>query len=310
MLKRISCLLASICSFLNAAFHLEAAERLFTVATYNLENYTETTTGARPPKSAQSKAKVREGIRAMGADVLALQEMGGTNTLLELRASLKAEGHDYPYWEHVTGWDTNIHVAVLSRFPMIARRPHTNENYLLRGRRFHVNRAFAEVDLQVTPIYAFTLLTAHLKSRRQSPLADEAEMREQEAALLREIIERRLNSNPKVNLVVLGDFNDVKDSRSTKTIIGVRGRGLIDTRPAEKNGDTLPSSIPGFAPRNVTWTHYYGKEDIYSRIDYILLSPGMAREWKTNGTYVLVLPNWGLASDHRPIIASFVAEDR
>lgn len=310
MLKRISPWLASICFPLSALFQLEAAERLFTVATYNVENYVEGAVGDRPAKSAEAKAKIRETIRAMRPDVLALQEVGGTNALLELRASLKSEGQDYPHWEHVVGWDTNIHVAVLSRFPIVARRPHAHENYLLRGRRFHVSRGFAEVDVQITPTYAFTLLNAHLKSRRQSPLADEAEMREQEAAVLRKFIDKRLDSNPRLNLVVLGDFNDVKDSRSTRTILGTRAHALIDTRPAERNGDTLPSPIPNFSTRNVTWTHYYGKEDTYSRIDYIFLSPGMAREWKTNGTHVLTLPNWGLASDHRPIIASFVAEDR
>ncbi len=52
-----------------------------------------------------------------------------------------------------------------------------------------------------------------------------------------------------------------------------------------------------------------GKEDTYSRIDYILISPGMAREWVTNETYVLTLPNWGVGSDHRPILATFEAED-
>jgi endonuclease/exonuclease/phosphatase family metal-dependent hydrolase len=288
----------------------EAAEVLFSVAAYNLENYVDGVAGTRVAKSAEAKAKVRESIRAMRPDVLALQEIGETSALLELRSSLKSEGHDFPYWEHVSGWDTNIHVAVLSRFPIVARRPHTNESFLLHGRRFHVSRGFAEVDIQVTPNYAFTLLAAHLKSRRQSPLADEAELREQEAVMLREIIDLRLKTNPKLNLVVLGDFNDVKDSRSIRTIIGSRGNALIDPRPSERNGDNLPSPIPGFAPRNVTWTHYYGKEDTYSRVDYIFLSVGMAREWKPDGTYVLALPNWGLASDHRPIIASFVAQDR
>jgi endonuclease/exonuclease/phosphatase family metal-dependent hydrolase len=181
-------------------------------------------------------------------------------------------------------------VAVLSRFPIVARRPHTNESYLLQGRRFHVSRGFAEIDVQVTESYRFTLLTAHLKSRRRSPLADEAEMRAEEAAILRKFIDRRLRANPELNLVVLGDFNDVKDSQSTKTIIGSRAHALIDTRPAERNGDTLASAIPNSAPRKVTWTYYYGKEDTYSRIDYILVSTGMAREWVTNGTYVLTLP--------------------
>jgi endonuclease/exonuclease/phosphatase family metal-dependent hydrolase len=310
MFTRAPSRLASIWVLLSALSQLEAAETLFTVASYNVENYLESATGGRPVKSSESKAKVRESIRTIHPDVLALQEVGGTNELLELRASLKAEGQDYPYWELVAGWDTNIQVAVVSRFPIVARRPHPNENYLLRGRRFHVSRGFLEVDVRVTPAYVFTLLTAHLKSRRQSPRADEAEMREQEAALLREIIDGCLNSNPKLNLVVLGDFNDVKDSRSTKIILGARGNALIDTRPAERNGDAPGSPTSHFSPRNVTWTHYYGKEDTYSRIDYILLSRGMAREWKTNGTYVLTLPNWGLASDHRPIIASFVAEDR
>jgi exonuclease III len=85
---------------------------------------------------------------------------------------------------------------------------------------------------------------------------------------------------------------------------------LLDTRPAERNGDDPADRASRFAPRNITWTHYYAKEDAYSRIDYILLSPDMAREWNPSGSYVLALPNWGVGSDHRPIVASFAAADR
>jgi endonuclease/exonuclease/phosphatase family metal-dependent hydrolase len=287
-----------------------AGAETFRVATYNVENYLPEATQTRPAKSAEAKAKVRESIRALKPDVLALQEMGGTNALLELRDSLKAEGLDLPYWEHVAGFDTNIHVAILSKFPFAACRPHTDDSFLLSGRRFRVRRGFAEVDVQVNPNCSFTLITAHLKSKRPVPEADEAELRLEEAKLLREKIDARLAANPNARLVVLGDFNDTKDSPSIRAVMGRGKRKLVDTRPAERNGDDAPGTNRAREPRNVTWTDYYAKEDTYSRIDYILLSPSLAREWVTNDTYVLTLPHWGVGSDHRPLVATFDAEDK
>ena len=294
-----------------SCFSLNAAETI-RIATYNVENYLDQPTASRPhPKTAEAKAKIREGIRTLKPDVLALQEMGNPSALQELRASLKADGLDFPYWEHVTGFDTNIHVAVLSKFPFAARRPQTNDNFLLSGRRFRVSRGFAEVDIKVNPNYSFTLITAHLKSRRPVPEADEAELRLEEARLLREKIDSRLATNPNVNLIVLGDFNDNYNSKAIKTIIGRGKNALVDTRPAERNGDNQPNPInPRYSPRNITWTHYYGIEDTYSRIDYIMLSHGMAREWMTNETYILTIPNWGFGSDHRPLVATFEAEKK
>ncbi|HXG47214.1 MAG TPA: endonuclease/exonuclease/phosphatase family protein [Methylomirabilota bacterium] len=286
------------------------AAEVFRVATYNLNNYLLAPAGARPMKTAEGRAKIRESLRAVGADVVALQEVGGLGALQELRAALRAEGVDYPFWEHITARDTNIQVAVLSRFPITARRPHTNDSYLLFGRRLRVSRGFAEVEIQVAPRYSFTLITCHLKSRRPVPEADEAEMREQEALILREKIDRRLRADPDANLIVLGDLNDVKDSRAVRSILG-RGRtALLDTRPAERNGDQAPAASPRHDPPRVTWTHYYGEEDTYSRSDYLLLSADMSREWRRDETYVLALPDWGVGSDHRPLVAAFVAEDR
>jgi len=286
-----------------------SATKTFRVATYNVENYLEEPSGTRPAKAPEAKAKVRESLRALHADVVALQEMGGTNALLELRSSLQAEGADYPYWEHLTGHDTNIHLAILSKFPITTRRPHIRDSFLLFGRRFPVSRGFIEVDIQVTPDFSFTLLAAHLKSRLPVPEADEGELREQEALLLREKIDLRLKANPEAKLIVLGDFNDTKDSKSIRTLLG-RGRtALIDTRPAERNGDASATSNRRLASRNVTWTYYYSKEDAYSRIDYILISPALAKKWNKTETCVLALPDWGVASDHRPIVAGFDMEN-
>jgi endonuclease/exonuclease/phosphatase family metal-dependent hydrolase len=292
-----------------SGFSAFAAET-FRVATYNVENYLDQPTESRPHvKASEAKAKIRESIRALNPDVLALEEMGTANALLELRASLKAEGLDFPHWEHISGADTNIHVAVLSKFPIVARHPHTNDNFLLDGKRFRVSRGFAEVEIQVATNFTFTLITAHLKSRRPVPEADEAELRLQEAKVLRGIIDEHFKTDPNAKLVVLGDFNDVKSSDSTKTIIGRGKFKLTDTRPAERNGDNTTNSNPRYDPRTVTWTYYYGLEDTYARIDYILLSPAMTRDWVTNETYVLTIPNWGIGSDHRPIVATFKTDD-
>src|SRR6266404_5052341 len=279
----------------------------FRVATYNVENYLDEPTQNRVAKPADAKAKVRDSILALKPDAIALQEIGALSALQELRHSLKSGGLDFPYWEHVAGADTNVHVAIVSRFPFSARRPRTNDNFLLGGRRFRVSRGFGEVDVQVNPNYSFTLLTAHLKSKRPVPQAEEAEMRLEEAKLLREEIDARFTANPNVNLVVLGDFNDTKDSASTKVVIGKGRHKLVDTRPAERNAGEIPNYDAAAESRKVTWTHYYPKEDSYSRIDYILLSPGMAREWISKGTYVLTALDWGAGSDHRPLVAEFEA---
>jgi endonuclease/exonuclease/phosphatase family metal-dependent hydrolase len=283
----------------------------FRVATYNVQNYIEAPSGTRSAKSEPAKAKIRESIRATKADVIALQEMGGTKALLELRESLKREGCDFPFWEHVNAWDTNIHVAVLSRFPIVARRSHTNDSFALFNKQFHVRRGFAEVDIQVNARYTFTLLTAHLKSKLTQFDADEQELRDEEAVLLRQKIEAILSARPNANVIVAGDLNDVRDSKPVRTIIAAgRKNALYDTRPAEQNGDDQPNSNPRYPAPQITWTHFYGKEDTYRRIDYILLSKGMTLEWLASETFIVKIPNWGIGSDHRPIVATFLAEEK
>lgn len=287
-----------------------AAAGTFRLATYNVENYVLADTASRQAKSQAAIGKVTECIQAAKPDVLALQELGGSNALLQLRLNLKAIGLNFAYWTLVPGHDTNVQVGVLSRFPITANRSHTNLSFLLQGRRFHVSRGFAELEIQVSDQYQFTLFTTHLKSKRQVPEADEAALRSEEAKLLRERVDARLAADPNRNIVVLGDFNDTKDSAAIKAIVG-RGRTrLVDTRPAERNGDNQLNPNPNWEPRNVTWTHYFGREDSYSRIDYLLLSPGMAREWIPQETYIPAVANWGVASDHRAIVATIEAEDR
>ena len=284
----------------------EAMAGVIRVATYNVETYLDQPTETRPRvKSAEAKEKVCESIRILNPDVIALEEMGGTNALLELRESLGADGQHFDYWEEVQGFDPDIHVAVLSKLPIVARRPHTNDDFLLDGRRMRVKRGFAEVDIAGGSHFTFTVIVAHLKSKLVTPEADEAEERLGEARVLRGIIDARLASEPEAKLIVLGDFNDTRDSAPVREILGRGKRKLFDTRPAERNGDTTISEPPYYEPRDVAWTYFYGKEDTYSRIDYIAISSGLLKYWVKEGTYIPTIPNWGMGSDHRPMVAAF-----
>jgi endonuclease/exonuclease/phosphatase family metal-dependent hydrolase len=281
----------------------------FRVATYNIENFLDQPSGNRATKTSDARAKVIETIIALDADILALQEVGGPSALAGLRASLRHQGLDYPFAELVHGPDTNAHIAVLSRFPFLKQASHTNDSFLLHGRRFRVARGFAELEIGVRPDYQLTLLAAHLKSQRAVPEADEAELREHEAIVLRQKIDRLLAARPELNLVLLGDLNDGRDSRAVRAVLGRGKRALVDTRPAERFVVGTGDGAAARADTNVVWTYYYPRTDQYSRLDYILLSPGLAREWVPEASFVLALPGWHVGSDHRPVVATFQASD-
>ena len=232
--------------------------------------------------------------------------MGDTNALLELRASLKADGLDFPFWEHVCGADTNIHVAVLSKLPIVARRPHTNDFFLLDGRRFQVKRGFAEVDIQAATNFTFTLIAAHLKSRLPVPDADEAEERLGEAKVLRGIIDEHFTTNPNARLIVLGDFNDVKDSDADQG--NHRARKIQAHRHAARRAQRRQCARGQFRISTRATSrgrNFTARRTFTRRMDYILLSPALERDWVKAETYIPTIPNWGVGSDHRPIVAAF-----
>lgn len=276
-----------------------------TLGTYNLELYSDTPVFNEPAKSEVAKRIIRQGIKELNAGVLALQEVSSTNALLDLREQLKREGTDYPYWEFTQGPDTNLHLAFLSRYPIVRRQPYINENFLYQGRRFHVSRGFSEIEVEVAPGFRCTLITAHLKSKRISFEADQQGLREEEATLLREKIDQFLKRSPHGNLIVLGDFNDGIDTKTIKTILGRGKARLFDTRPAERVGDTMDNPNPRYEPRRILWTHYFGRDETYSRIDYILTSQSLRSRYKPEQSFIPVIANWGMGSDHRPICATF-----
>lgn len=274
------------------------------VATYNLQNYLLEPTGTRPLKSLAAREQLTRDVLQIRPDILAVQEIGPPAALHEFQERLRIAGWNLPHVEHVSGWDTNIFVAVLSRYPLLARRSHSNDTFLLEGRRFHLGRGFVDVDVEPTPGFRVTVLATHLKSKRPTARVDEAALREQEARVLRGHVDALLQRDPQARLVVCGDFNDHKDSRPIRLLLSKGRMALTDTRPGEGLPDQL-ANANARSSRRIVWTHFYAQEDTYARFDYILLSSTLAKHWRERNSYVYASPSWGTASDHRPVVVEF-----
>lgn len=278
---------------IGSGFHTAAEDGgVFRVATYNLENYLDASSRKGCVKSAESKAKIRQCIKAVNPHVLVIQEIGTSDMLEELRSSLASERYEFPHWEYVSGADDDLHIAILSKFPFTDRRMHTEDFFTFNGSKYRVRRGFAELDVLVNPLLSFTLFAAHLKSKRENAEANACALRMEEAKLLRGKVEARLKETPDARILVCGDFNDSEDSMAVRTVVGLEKDRLIDTRPVDKAGA-------------VAWTNYYEEKDRYERIDYIFMNPAMAKCWLPEKSGVPEMPDWRLASDHRPVVAAF-----
>ena len=128
--------------------------------------------------------------------------------------------------------------------------------------------------------------------------------------MLRGLIDARLAREPDAKLIVLGDFNDARIPPPSGRSSGAASGSCLTRAPPSATATRARGEPPYYEPRDVAWTYFYGKDDTYSRIDYILLSPALKRNWLANETYIPFIPNWGIGSDHRPVVAGFSVEGR
>jgi endonuclease/exonuclease/phosphatase family metal-dependent hydrolase len=137
----------------------------------------------------------------------------------------------------------------------------------------------------------------HLKSKLPAP-AGEALIRRHESEALRKHMDAILAADPETNLVAYGDFNDTKNEPMFAAISGPKKspRYMADLWARDPLGDR--------------WTHYWRTADLYSRIDYIFVSPALFREVVTSKSRVYRGDDWLTASDHRAVSATIIPLNR
>ncbi|MGC4071222.1 MAG: endonuclease/exonuclease/phosphatase family protein [Nibricoccus sp.] len=267
-----------------------------TLATYNVENYVAANRMVDGvyregyPKPEAAKSSLRAVIRALNTDIIALQEIGPRPYLDELRRDLASEGCEYPHVEWLEAADTERHVAVLSRRAFKLVKGHTDLTFPYFGATERVKRGLLEVRCE-TAGGELTLFVVHLKSRFTDRPDDveSALRRAGEAVAVRDRVLTRFPDPEKARFVIVGDCNDGPASRPLRALLA-RGKTTIT--------DMLASADS----RGETWTHFYRKEDKYSRVDYVLVSPALKPAVIGGVTKIFDGEETRGASDHRPVV--------
>lgn len=236
---------------------------------------------------------IAEAIRAIDADVVALQEVENEGVVKDLVAKLKMKGLEYPYYWVGKGNDpTGQDVAVLSKFPrsgnLVRSYSDEREYYLTEsdpGNESNTGLSKAlRVDLEVhgeeVSVFVF-----HLKSQLGGHVSDS--QRQAQASIARRITLPLIREGKK--LIVMGDLNA---DRGSKTLLRLRGFDDID---ADLSQITNHRNFKGSK-----WTYEY--QGRTQQIDHILVSPMLRKNIKSGKVIEF---HDETVSDHNAIFANF-----
>jgi endonuclease/exonuclease/phosphatase family metal-dependent hydrolase len=267
-----------------------------TIAAYNVENYlvadrmVEGVYREAYPKPEIEKAALKQVISGISPDILALEEMGKQPFLDEFQRELKQAGQDFPFTALLEGPDPDRHVAVLAKVPFKEVRRHARLATTYFGQKQTVKRGALEV-IFATSAGDVSLFVVHLKSRHTEREDDpeSALQRAQEAEAVRDLVLSRYPDPTKGRFIICGDWNDTRFSRPVRAL--------------QKRGDLpLGEILRAADSRGETWTHFWRREDTYSRIDYLLVSPALQSFVVGGRASIWDGPGVTEASDHRPVV--------
>lgn len=265
------------------------------IATYNVENYLLMprrlngklhTNAGKPESEKEAVAKV---IASVQPDVLGLMEIGDPAQLEDLRRHLHRQGVEYTHIEFLQAADTSRHLVLLSRFPIVERHSLGEIPLRVNGMTLHSPRGVIDVTVDPPKGDRIRILCVHLKAKLEVAEYNESDLRHAEAEFLRRHVREILKTDPATRLVLMGDFNETKNSQNIREVTG---------KPEWPDSLT---ALPLTDERGELWTEYWAAADTYSRIDYIMVSKKLGGEVDAGRSGIARPPSWRAASDHCPL---------
>ena len=262
---------------------------------YNVENwltmdrYVDGKSLKGSPKPEKEKLAIAELLADAKPDILGISEIGNEEDVKDLQAYLAKAGHPMPHFHDNRGADPTRSLVLISRFPIGKTVMRDDLTFSSKGREYAMQRGILDATVE-TPAGAYRFLGLHLKSKRETEDGDQEDMRRNEGHLLRREIDEILSEDPDARLVVYGDLNDTRQSSTIRTIHG---------------GGKNPKSLLMIAlkdSRGHFWTHHWDFQDVYSRIDYVLVSGALRNSIDWDRCKIIDNDAVAGASDHRPLL--------
>ncbi|KAA3612879.1 MAG: hypothetical protein DWQ01_04025 [Planctomycetota bacterium] len=216
-------------------------------------------------------------LRELDADILCLQEIENRFVLQKfVDQFLPDAGYEVVLFEGNDG--RGIDVAVLSKLPVGAVTSYRHLQFQdAEGRTHRFQRDLLRV--RIGGALQADVFVVHLKSQHGGDAADA--LRLAEAKQIAAVFQQEFKHQPEFRALLAGDFNDTPESPTLKAILQT---GLVD---ACASTDKVS----------------YNQKPYRSRIDFLLMSPALAKDLKKAEIQEdeTVLK----ASDHNPVWAEF-----
>jgi endonuclease/exonuclease/phosphatase family metal-dependent hydrolase len=303
-----------------------------TVATLNVKNLLEPALDADASERALLGGKlawIARMLRDCDADVVGLQEIGPPELLASVLAQAPLAGSGYGEPIVGTADARGIRCAVVSRLPVIEARVHTAEALAFPvfragdppafGARIPLRRGFVHARVQAPGLGAVEVIVVHFKSPRPVALRD-ADGREIEALTARAraegvlrslvwraaealhargIVDSLLAADPRAQVALLGDLNDVPDSPVARALQSDGDGSLLDCATVVPEADRFSAIHAG---RRIQIDHILATPALYARLrsGRFLNAELREHEFPPDGNEPPTVD-----SDHAPLVVRF-----